>query len=244
MADEETSKWIDRIEKLMAKANDPATSPEEAQSVMEKVYKLMAKFSIEETMLNFNKQTNYTEVIRYATKLANPFASNRSALLSSVALLFGVRIIRMRDGETHVLYGYKTDIERTVLLFGSLTIQMLYGLNLADHEARPKGMHRRTFSSSWLYGFTMSVHERIVKVVETVKNDIRNSTTGNGMEVALLDKDKQIALAIQQEFPRLVRGRRTAHRVDGDVYDHGRNAGANADLGQSRMGNRREISAG
>jgi len=223
--------WIEKIEALVSKANDPATTEAEREAYMDKVYFLMAKFSIQESMLR-TVEVGPPAVARCTIKVTNPhYAAKRELLLGAVDL-FGCRSIRKADKQTQVIYGFEHDNTQIVLLYASLGVQMLTALSQAK---KPSYVHGRTFNNSFTIGFATSVRDRIRLMVDAAKQNVKDEG-GTGMELVLLDKKKRLEAAVNEEFPMVTFTNGPSVR-DASSYAAGRAAGQRADLGQSRIHN-------
>lgn len=228
-----TDKWTDVVSKLIAKASDPATPEVERAALMDKAYYLMAKFNIEEDMLNFGLEKP-EEAIRRNINVIPPYVEPKRRLLNSAAVLFGCRTVQ--DFNKVMIFGFERDQDNTVLLYGSIVVQLLDGVERAIKTERPKGMHGKTFNHAWTIGFADMVHERVVAMKKQAHADVQANTEGNGMELVLVDKQNKISKLILTEVGRTHTIRNFHARLDSGVYGAGRAAGAQADLGQTRIG--------
>jgi len=234
-------KWADKVRALMAKAEDPATTEAERESINEKIVYLVAKFSIEDSMLK-DAAKEAIEVIsqRFATK--NPYAVDKQLLLSAIARVFHSQPIRPSGvKEVIIVIGHKDDVEKIFMLYASLVIQMINGLATA---VKPTGVHGKSFNASWIKGYVTTVSQRVRIAYARAQEDVRNSTTGNGMELVLRSRDVAVNAKVHEEFPVLVN--RTINRSFSNKagYGAGSAAGRNADIGQNRVGGSRNAISG
>jgi len=156
--------WVSKIEALMAKATDAATSEEERAVLMEKAFYLMSKYSIEETMLNFRNEVP-EEVAHRIMNITNPYMSAKGTLLHILSKLAGCRVVYAGDGK-YSIFGYERDQLNTIMLYASVIVQMFADLATTSAESRPKGMHHKTFNSSWIAGFVYEINKRVTKKFE------------------------------------------------------------------------------
>lgn len=91
---------------------------------------------------------------------------------------------------------------------------------------------------SFMNGFGAKVRERLRETRRRVVDEV--ATPGNAL--ALIDRSRQV----ESEYNRLFPHRKTTNsrrRTSWDAHGAGSRAGANADLGQSRLSGRGAISA-
>ena len=224
--------WVQKIEALMAKATNAVTSEEERATLMEKAFYLMSKYSIEETMLNFRNEVP-EEVSHRMMIITEPYGKFKGQLLFALSRLSGCKVVLDRSGK-YSIFGYERDQLNTIMLYGSVIVQMFADMAVANAEERPKGMHGKTFNTSWLAGFVFMIRERVQNVLERVREETK--ATGNGMELVLVEKQDKIDKLVNTVYSRL-RSTTSNTRVSyGDAYYSGQAAGSRADLGQTRIG--------
>jgi hypothetical protein len=122
-----------KIRKLLAKAEDPAATPEEAQTYTAKAAELMAAYGIDRALLAEQDPASDFVGDRVVV-LDAPYALDKAALLSSVALALRCRAVRRvrqagRAGPRPTkqvsihLFGFDSDLLRVEILFTSLLLQ-------------------------------------------------------------------------------------------------------------------------
>lgn len=232
--------WLQTIENLMRKATNEATPQEERDTIMDKVMYLMAKHGIEESMLNVQEQKPIVATHVNVT-FTNPYIGDKRSLLNAVAKMFGCFSVQTNQTKV-VVFGTQEDLEKTLMLYYSLLMQMITEKDKAM-RTKPEWEHGKSFGASFMNSYVYTIAIRIRDIILRVKADIKNSPTGNGMELVLVEKDAVIAKAVSDMFPRLTHRRSTFGGRSSAGHNAGRSAGQRADLGGQRMGgsHRREI---
>ncbi|WP_405978844.1 DUF2786 domain-containing protein [Streptomyces sp. NBC_00158] len=225
-----------KIRAILAKAEDPATTPEEAQAYFAKAAELMAKYGVERAMLadlNPNTDRPGDRMI----KVQGTYAGDRILLLGYIADALGCKGINLRNGEIH-LFGHESDLDRVELLFTSLLLQMFNGMR----QGRPRlGEATVTYRKSWMAGFILTVHERLKEIEARARQEAAPSASGRSAELVVADRRAVTLARFRQAYP----NQRNAgtHRRRGSGMNAGREAGRRADLGQTRVSGRRAIAA-
>ena len=130
MNTEASSRLLDRVHKLLAKAEDESVTPPEAQALTAKAAELMAKYGIDRALLAADRP----ETDRPASRMLdidNPWARVKAHLLCGLGSALRCQCILLpgaRPGARIHIFGYASDIERTDVLYASVLIQMWHGL--------------------------------------------------------------------------------------------------------------------
>jgi hypothetical protein len=239
-----TDSMLERVRKLLAKAEDPACTPEEAAALNDKAAELIAKYGVDRAMLAASAPESDPVGDRVVSVLA-PYALDKTALLAAVARAMRCRTVRRKEFgpggyfyDMH-LFGMASDLERTELLFTSLLVQAAYGL---AGEPVPGWESVAAFRRSWLAGFTHAVWHRL----QEAERRAATAATSEGVSVALVlaDRGRLVDRRVEEAYPRL---RSSApRRLMGSGHAGGYAAGQRADLGTTRVGGRsqRRLSGG
>lgn len=225
---------MDKIRALLDMANDEAITPEAAENYRLKAFELMAKYGIEQALLNESKPGSDKPADRHIT-LDNPWAMEKAHLINGLAKAMGCQLILLArtDGQSgrkvHV-FGYESDLERLEMLFTSLLLQMFGELARTPVPARDTP---RKFRRSWLLGFVTKVTERVKEAEQRARNEAAPTTTGRSTDVVLADRKAVVLRAFRDAYPRTRSGKTT---VSGSGFGAGAAAGARADIGGARIG--------
>jgi hypothetical protein len=225
---------LERVRKLLAKAEDPGCTPAEAAALNDKAAELIAKYGVDRARLAAASPEVDPVGDRVVTVDA-PYALDKAGLLAAVAHALRCRGVRRKEWlagqyayRMH-LVGCESDLERTELLFTSLLVQASFGLAAA---LPPPWEPVATFRRSWLAGFTEAVARRL-RLAEQRASAAAAPGPGASMELVLADRGDRVAKRVAEVYPRLSMSapRRLAGSGAGDGYA----AGQRADLGGTRL---------
>lgn len=234
MTDENNNKWRETIEKLMRKAEDPATPQAERDALVDKITYLMAKFGIEADMLRAQEQRPLTAEMRRFIINA-PYIPKKLLLLNVVAKAFGCFMVQNRDNKSASVFGTQEDIERVFMLYYSLVLQMTASMAYAQSQ-KPAWEHGKTFNNSFVIAFVDTVCRRIQEAARRAKEDVKNSPTGNGMELVLVNKAQMVRNLVNEHFPHLKNVYTSMSSRSASGSAAGTAAGQRADIGGTRVG--------
>ena len=215
---------LDRVRKLLAKAEHPGTPVEEAQAFSAKASALMAAYAIDQALLEADQPMSSTPIVRQID-VDPPYAMPRAVLLDRVARAHRVRVVIGPDvgGRRQCsLVGFPVDLEVVEVLFTSLLLQASTAMVHASAEsARPKAFRR-----AFLLGYAEVIGGRLATVAEQTHAEADRGRTGTALVLA--DRADRVERLLEQEFPRLRSLRMTTS--SGGGLSAGRAAGARADL--------------
>lgn len=240
-----TDNVLERVRKLLAKAEDPGCTQPEADALNEKAAELIAKYGVDRAMLAAARPE--TDVVGdLVIAVLAPYALDKSGLLATVASALRCRSVRTKkwgtDGYVYTmhLFGYDSDLERVDLLYTSLLVQASYGLAAA---AVPSWETVAAFRRSWLVGFTQAVGHRLREAEQRAEAAVpAGGESGPSVALVLADRRLIVNRRVEEEYPNL----RTSapRRLMGSGMDGGYQAGRRADLGGATLDRpgRRQVS--
>ncbi|GIF69658.1 hypothetical protein Ais01nite_76930 [Asanoa ishikariensis] len=212
---------LDKVRKLLAKAEDSACSPAEAEALTAKATELIAKYGVDQALLAARDPAR-DPVVDRMIEVPAPYATDKAGLLVGVAIPLRCRTVRLsRAGSIAVhLFGFDSDVTRAELLYTSLLVQAAHGLAAT---AVPWGQHPAAFRRSWLAGFAAAIAARL-RATESAA-----SSAVPSMDLVLADRSGVVERRRDEAYPtaRLARPR----RLSGDGGASGYAAGTTADLG-------------
>jgi hypothetical protein len=225
------------VRKLLAKAEDPAATPQEAETYNAKASDLMADYGIDRALLAAADPD--TDVVGDRVVVTEaPYARDKATLLSGIAHEMRCRAVLrtrypegMKELSLH-LFGYDSDLLRTEVLYTSLLVQASVGMARAPV---PFGEQVAAFRRSWLAGFTHAVVQRLAaaerRAAEQADSGPTVSAGADGRSVALVLADRSVAVAdtLSRRYPRLQNGRRRV--LSGSGMADGWTAGQQAVIG-------------
>ncbi len=233
-----------RVRKLLAKAEDPAATTEEAETYTAKATELMAAYGIDRALLAAS-DPSLDVVGDRVLVLDRPYAAEKGQLVGEVALSLGCRAVRRtrypggtKEESVH-LFGHRSDLERVEILFTSLLLQAMQAL---ARTPVPGWEHPAAFRRSWLTGFSAAVGRRLELAEQTAAERAEESFAASGTSTALVlaDRSSAVTAARDEAYPDLRRA--ATRRLSGSGRADGWAAGQRADLGGSRLtGGRRAL---
>ena len=231
---EAPDRLLDRIRKLLAKAEAEGVTVEEAQALTAKAAELMAKYGIDRALLAARRPETDTPDNRIL-EIYNPWARVQAHLLCGLAGALRCQCILLpaRDGQRVHVFGYASDIERTDVLYTSVLVQMWHGLVAAQVPARAENV--RAWRRSWLLGYTTAVVAK-VRTAERRAEEAATVTETNGAALVLADRSMVIRQNVARAYPSTRKARMT---YTGSGYGAGYAQGTRADIGTGRVGRTR-----
>lgn len=228
-----------KVRKILAKAEDPAATPEEAETYTAKAAELVAAYGIDQALLAESRPGSDVVGDRVVV-LEAPYALDKAGLLSGVAVALrcqAVQRTRYVDGAKQLsmhLFGFASDLARAELLYTSLLLQ---ATSLLQRTPVPPGEHVAAYRRSWLAGFSAAVVRRLRDLERRAEAEASRrggSSTGRSVSLVLADRSVEVRRAVQEEYPHLSRAQ--ARSLSGSGGTAGYLAGQRADLGGTRVG--------
>lgn len=215
---------LERVRKLLAKAEHPATPAPEAEAFSAKASALMAAYAIDQALVDARAPEAAEPVVRQFM-VEPPYALPRAVLLDRVARAHRLRVVvgpETQGGRLCTLVGFPVDLGVVEVLFTSLLLQASTAMRHAS-ESSPRP---RAFRRAFLLGYADSIGARLTAVRDDADRDAER--TRPGAELVLADRGRQVESVFEREFPRL-RSLRMSTSSGGGLIA-GRAAGARADL--------------
>jgi hypothetical protein len=229
-----------KVRKILAKAEDSATTPAEAEAYTAKAAELIAAYGIDRALLA--EQDPGCQVVGDRVVVVEPpYSLDKAGLLATVAGALRCRVVqrvRYLDGTKQTslhLFGFDADLARAEILYTSVLLQAVTQLN-RTHP--PFGESVQAFRRSWLAGFTSAVGRRLREAEQRAQQvaEAREQPGNAGRSVALVlaDRSDRVDSAVHVEYPQL----RTARprQLSGSGGRAGWQAGQRVDLGGTRVG--------
>jgi hypothetical protein len=231
---------LDRVRKLLAKAEDEGCSPAEAEALTAKAADLMARYGIDRALLGALRPETDRPADRVFT-LDNPWGDVKRHLLAGLATALRCQCVQTRSAEgtrLHV-FGYTSDLERTDILFTSLLVQMARAL--AKQAVPGAGGEARAWRRSWMLGYAAAVVTRVRAAEEAAvaaadgATDRDEAPAGTSAALVLADRSLVVRRQVTAAYPRL---RKTRVTYSGGGYGDGYREGQKADIGSTKLRSR------
>jgi hypothetical protein len=225
---------LDRVRKLLAQAEDDSVTPAEAQAFTAKAAELMAKYGIDRALLAA-EQPETDQPADRMLDIDNPWAREKAHLLCGLASALRCQCILLsssRPGSRVHIFGYRSDIDRTDLLYTSILIQMAHGLagaKVPDWSSSPRAWRR-----SWLLGFATAVVSRVRQAEHTAVTEATASGHQGHDRTAIVLADRSLVIRqhVERAYPVTRKARVT---YSGSGYRDGYERGQRADIGTTRL---------
>ena len=204
---------LDRVRKLLAKAEDEGCAPAEAEALTAKAAELMARYGIDRALLGALRPETDRPADRVFI-LANPWGDVKRHLLAGLAMALRCQCVQTRSeqGTRLHVFGYSSDLERADILFTSLLVQMARAL--AQQAVPGYGGEARAWRRSWMLGY---------------------AAAGQSAALVLADRSLVVRRQVAAAYPRL---RKTRVTYSGGGYGEGYREGQKADIGSVKLRSR------
>jgi hypothetical protein len=229
---------LDRVRKLLAKAEDEGCTPEEAEALTAKAAELMARYGIDRALLGaIRPETDRPADRKFG--FDPPWVDVKAHLLAALATALRCQCVQTQNdqGAMHLhVFGYSSDLERAEILYTSLLVQMARAL--AKQAAPGYGNSVKAWRRSWMLGYCAAVVARVraaeEAAVATAGADDDHAAADGAASAALVlaDRSLTVRLQVSAAYPRLRRKRVT---YSGSGYGDGYREGQKADIGGGKL---------
>jgi hypothetical protein len=228
--------YLERVRKLLAKAQAEGTTQPEAEALTAKAAELMARHGIDKALLAATRP----ETDKPGDKVIdvdNPWARVHAHLLCGIGSAMrcqAVMLPRADSGTRIHLFGFQSDLERVDLMYTSLMLQMANGLRQADVPRHAQGGRLRAWNRSYLLGFATAAVARVREAEARAVNDglaadcaAGSNGTSSRTAVVLADRSLVIKHSVAAAYPLT---RKTRLTYSGSGYSTGYAKGQQANL--------------
>lgn len=225
-----------KIRKLLAQAEDPACTLDEAAAFTAKASELIAAYGVDVALLE-TSAPDASPVGDMVLEMFAPYAAEKAALAFEIAdalRCHGVRRTqRSYEGSQislHV-FGRRADLICVEMLFTSVLLQ---GTAAIAATPVPWGEHVAAFRRTWWLGFAGAVGRRLREAEREAARaaEARFAQAGSAAALVLADHAREAEEALRASYPHL----RTIgpRRLTGGGGAAGWQSGQRADLGRSQ----------
>lgn len=239
---------IDKINKLLRKAE--SCEPAEAELFFAKASELMAKYQIDEAMLEASKPQARGGVVHEEFVSVSIWRFPISELKWRTAMAMNLKVIQKwsewrevggklyKQTEIHDVFGFQSDLDHFKLIITSLEIQMMRAENTwwdqnathYSHES-PSAQHRAR--RGFMFAFAQGAAAKVTEAGKKARQTADEQYGGESVALVLRDKSLEIADAFKAAYPLTKKSKDRKGRGDGWAQAEGYKAGRNADIGQS-----------
>lgn len=202
--DAEKAVWVDKIRKLLAKA-ERAGSEQEAELYNAKAQQLISKFGVAAMMAEAAKPAaGRAPIVDKWIIVTAPYVTERGSLLYAIGKAFGCEgIYRAVGPDWHLhLVGAEADLLRTEVLFASLTVQMQRELGWALARTMVQGAQRKVYSRDFMTGYRSRIHERLLEAEGKA-----HSEGGQSVALAVVDRTALVLKRFAELYPKTTQKR-------------------------------------
>lgn len=234
---------VQKILKLLAKAEANGASAAEREAYSAKAAELMMAYGIEQAQLAAHSTAPIEKIVKVTivTDVPKTYAHEYAVLGIRIARAFQCQGILTEQGgrKSTIIIGFESDVAQVEQMFRSLTIQCTldlatwYSRNVRTHM---NGTDKFNMKRSFIVGFANGVAEKFEQLKKTVV-----AQSAAGTDLVLVDRTKKVAHWIDENM----RTRSTPSRsytVNGTAAGHA--AGQRANLGQTDLGGRGRAAVG
>ncbi|MFJ5142041.1 DUF2786 domain-containing protein [Streptomyces sp. NPDC088707] len=230
---------LGRVRALLRQAEDSSVTEQEARTFLDKATELMAKYGIEQAMLEDDSDPG--KPVDKVVDVYPPYVKEARRLLSWIAGEMRCSAVYPggKDNRHRVhLFGFEADLHATEVLFTSLRLQMLSGADAADFRHRPEGEDARAYKRSWMLGFIREVTTRIGEAQRAARAaaDAEQQTdspgadsAGRSVALVLADRSAVVEAQVSARYPKLSKAR--PPKFKGTGYWQGVADGKHAEIG-------------
>lgn len=231
---------LERIRKLLAQAESPACTEQEAAAFSAKAAELMAKYGVDAALVA-QSDPGRERVGDCVIVLHAPYAREKGTLGGAVAEGMRCRAVlktvpRVVDGAVRNerslhLFGHEGDLRLAEMLYTSLLVQ---GTRDVVRAPVPPHESAAAYRRTWWLGFANAIGHRLAEAEREAARAAEPAFAerGTSAAVVLADRTALAEQARQEAYPHL---RTAAPRyLSGSGHGDGYTSGQRADLGRNR----------
>lgn len=237
-----TNDRVEKIQKLLAKAEAKGTTPEEAAILNEKAAELMAKYMIDDALLASVDRLVQEKIVTRVLSVDVPHTYAHEYVSIGIRVAEGLGAKGLHQSQ-YVLgkprrflfvCGYESDIDKIEQLWRSLVTQcmMRVGPFVRSHTKHwMSGTDKFHMRRGFVLGFGTGVAERLRRVVQEAKD------SSESQALVLVDREARVDQWMKQNVEFSLGQPR---RYDIGAVGAGYAAGLASDTGQTRIGTARK----
>lgn len=192
---------LDKVRALLAKA-ESTTFPDEADALVAKAQELIARYSIDESLLADGDPDAKPMAVR--VWLDDPYSESKAILLHVVASANGGKVVWSSEIGFSTVFGFEHDLAAIELLYTSLTVQAVAEMTRIGPVRDRAGTSRtRSFRRSFLEAFAHRIGQRLREATDTGVHAARDEVGAARLLPVLSRRDDQVAEAQHSAFPEL-----------------------------------------
>ena len=196
-----SGKVLARIRALLAKA-EGTEFPEEAEALSAKAQELMAKFSLDQALVDADPEFDLPDDSgARRIWVETPYVSAKAQLVGAVASANRCRTVSMEQLAVVTIVGAELDLRLTELLATSLLVQANRAMLDAGKHIGHRGESRtRSFRQSFLMAYAQRIGERLQATTEATQAAVPEADAGRLLPV-LSKREEQVDALFTKLFP-------------------------------------------
>ena len=219
--DPEQERMLEKVRALLAKA-ESTTFEEEAEVFTAKAQELMARYAIDEAIVEAGKAGEATEAGGIRIGVDEPYATPKAVLLSRIALANRCRSVWSDGLGLATVFGSHGDLRAVEVLYTSLLVQAVSAMQRAGSHVDAVGRSRtRSFRHAFLLAFADRIGERLQEANRAAEREAARETEDDFLPV-LASRAEAAERARDAAFPQRSKMRTSLSNVAG--YHAGRAA--------------------
>lgn len=235
----------DTVRKLLAQAEDPATTEQEAQAFAARAAELMTRHALDAAVVRADKgqKPEAVTLLKFTVSGQGYHGKARASLVVKVAQGYGCEVAtqgdKLNSSDRWVLIvGTASACKALELLLPSVIVQAeqnAFAKTRKHMDGKEfdtpanKNIARRDFFRSYLEGYGAGVGRKIAAARKVIKKEVADTP---GALVLVTDADR-ISKDFAERFPVLRKGR--GSKIDVDGYLTGQRDGQQADTGETKV---------
>lgn len=238
---------IAKILGLLDKTTERGCTPEEAEAAFAKAQALMTKYAIDDALLAAGRGERTVDDVIIMDSSVVLSGSYRDPLMRLWTVTCEANDCRMFyrqewnvTSRTICITGFKSDVQRVLLLGTNLQLQLLREIRAVKPEydpfdTRSKGMQGFIYRRSFADGWAGHIGKRLQETRQATVAEADVASGGGTLLPALIDKKAQLEEFMRDNF-RLGKSRASRQQDNYAGRAAGRRAAERADLGHTRVG--------
>lgn len=243
-----TEKYEDKIQALLAKATDPAATPEEAETYTAKAEALMVKWGISDAMLDAKRRGQRKageKIVEKRIRLHGSFVRAEVSLGFAAGRGLGTVRVLKSNGLPHegtmVQYlwfiGHESDVQRAITLFESLQLQVVSARQVwwagvrDEFRACLSNNEQYLAKRQFITSFASTVEQRLTAQRQSL---VEEASADPGTALVLVDRTEKVNEYLKAHFK--VGAGRGINGGSAAAARAGREAGTKANLGGAQVG--------
>jgi hypothetical protein len=188
---------LSKVRGLLAKA-ESTTFPEEAEALTAKAHELMARHTIDRSVVEGIAVVGEVSARRLVVEA--PYARARFTLLSSIARSCGCRVVFWPGLGLATVFGFAPDLDATEVLYTSLLLQATSGMKQSSGR-RESSARTAAFRRAFLYAFAAGIGQRLRKAADAAVA-AAVQTHGDALLPVLASREEAVEPAVAAAAPK------------------------------------------